>query len=59
VLAHRPEQAHTRRAYAAMLLRRGGPGDRDHAGKLLTDAETLYRDMGMPKHAAMAEALHR
>jgi hypothetical protein len=58
-LPHRPEQAHTRRFYAAMLLHRGAPGDRDHARRLLAEAEALYRAMRMRKHAAMAEALYR
>ena len=58
-LPHRPEQAHTRRFYAAMLLRRDGPGDRDGASRLLAEAETLYRGMGMPKHLAMVQALYR
>jgi hypothetical protein len=39
-----------------MLLRRDGPGDREHARRLLAEAEALYRDMGMPKHVAMAQA---
>ena len=59
MLPHRPEQAHTRRFYAAMLLRRDGTGDRDHARRLLADAEALYGDMGMPKHVAMVQAMAR
>jgi hypothetical protein len=58
-LPHRPGQAHTRRFYAAMLLRRDGNGDRDRARRLLTEAEVLYREMGMPKHLAMAQPLCR
>jgi len=56
---HRPEQAQTRRVYADMLLRRDGAGDRERARRLLAEAEDLYQAMGMPKHAAMAEALLR
>lgn len=58
-LPHIPEQAHTRRFYAAMLLRRDGPGDRDEASRLLAEAEALYRGMGMPKHLAMVQAFCR
>ena len=56
-LPHRPEQAHTRRVYADMLLRRDGAGDRERARTLLAEAESLYQAMGMPKHTAMAQAL--
>jgi hypothetical protein len=58
-LPHRAEQAHARRFYADMLLRRGQAGDRDRARKLVGEAETLYRAMGMPRHVAMVEALGR
>ena len=54
---HRPEQAHTRRFYAAMLLDRGGPGDAAEALRLGRAAADLYRVMGMPRHVALAEAL--
>ncbi len=40
-----------RRAQAA------APGDRDKAFRLLTEAVALYREIGMPKHIRMAEAL--
>jgi DNA-binding SARP family transcriptional activator len=56
-MPHRAEQAHTRRWYAAMLLGRGLPGDRDRAGRLLAEAEDLYRAMGMPKHTEIVRAL--
>jgi tetratricopeptide (TPR) repeat protein len=56
-LPHRPEQAHTRRVYADMLLRRNSAGDRERARMLLAQAEMLYRAMAMPKHTAMAQAL--
>jgi hypothetical protein len=55
-LPHRPEQANTRRHYGAMLLRRGGPGDADRAGQLLSEAEALYRAMGMPRHVELTRA---
>jgi tetratricopeptide (TPR) repeat protein len=57
-LPHRPEQAHTRRFYAAMLLRRARPGDRDRARGLLTEAEALYTAMGMPKHVELSRVMH-
>jgi tetratricopeptide (TPR) repeat protein len=56
-LPHRPEQAHTRRVYADMLLRRDGTGDRERALLLLSEAESLYGAMAMPKHMAMAQEL--
>jgi uncharacterized protein HemY len=56
-MPHRPEQAHTRRFYAVMLLERDGPGDRAEAQGLISEAEGLYRAMGMPKHVALTSAL--
>lgn len=35
------------------------PGDKAEAEALIDDARDLYRTMGMPKHAAMIEALGR
>ncbi|MGH9011087.1 MAG: hypothetical protein ACRDYF_14735, partial [Acidimicrobiia bacterium] len=58
-LPHRPEQAHTRRFYAAMLLRRSGPGDTNRAYQFLAEAETLYGAMGMPKHVEITRALRQ
>ena len=56
-LPHLPEQAHTRRFFAAMLLERDGPGDRAAANQMAAEAAELYRRMGMPRHLAMvAEA---
>jgi hypothetical protein len=40
-----------------MLLDRDAPGDRDKAFRLLTEAIAMYRQIGMPKHVEMAEAL--
>jgi class 3 adenylate cyclase/tetratricopeptide (TPR) repeat protein len=56
-LPHLPEQAHTRRFFAAMLLERDGPGDRAEAAALIDEARELYRSMGMPKHVAMLDSL--
>jgi tetratricopeptide (TPR) repeat protein len=56
-LPHFPEQAHTRRFFAAILLERDRSGDRATAASLITEARDLYTRMGMPKHAAMVGAL--
>jgi hypothetical protein len=40
-----------------MLLDRDGPGDREKARTLLTEAIAMYRQIGMPKHIEIAEAL--
>jgi hypothetical protein len=56
-MPHRPEQAHTRRFYASMLLERDGSGDRQKALRLISEAEGLYGAMGMPRHLAMVQAL--
>jgi len=42
-----------------MLIARDGPGDRDKAFRLLTEAIAMYREIGMPKHLEMAEGLLR
>ena len=46
-----------RRWYARMLLDRDGPGDRDKARELLTEAIAMYREIGMPKHVEMAKVI--
>jgi hypothetical protein len=56
-LPHRPEQAHARRFYAAMLLKRDRPGDRDRAAQLILEANDLYRRMGMPRHCELVAGL--
>jgi hypothetical protein len=58
-LPHVPEQAHTRRWYARMLIDWNRPGDRGEGSGLATEAAGLDRRMGMPRHAAMAETLAR
>lgn len=42
--------------YGVMLLDRGRPADRDRAVELLDAARRGYRELGMPLHAASAEA---
>jgi hypothetical protein len=56
-LPHLPEQAHTRRFFAGMLLERDGPGDRAEAIRMAAEAADLYRRMGMPHHLGMVEDL--
>ena len=56
-LPHRLEQPEVRRFYAEMLLERGAPGDRETARALLSEALAMYRELGMPKHVEMAEAM--
>jgi DNA-binding SARP family transcriptional activator len=56
-LPHLPEAAHTRRFCAAMLLERGAPDDKVEAAALIAEARDLYHRMGMPRHAAMLDAL--
>ena len=56
-LEARPYLAHTQQDYARMLIERDAPGDRDKAFRLLTEAIAVYRELGMPKHVEMAEAL--
>ena len=56
-LEARPYLAHTQHDYARMLIDRDAPGDRDKAFRMLTEAIAMYRDIGMPKHVEMAEAL--
>jgi len=51
------EQPEVRRWYARMLIDRNGPGDREKARELLTEAVAMYRRIGMPKHVEMADAL--
>ncbi len=50
-------QPEVRRWYARMLIDRDGPGDQKKARELLTEAITMYRKIGMPKHVEMAEAM--
>lgn len=50
-------QPEVRRWYARMLIDRDGPGDPDKARQLLTEAIAMYREIGMPKHVEMAEAM--
>jgi len=56
-IPHVIQQPEVRRWYARMLIDRDGPGDRDKAFRLLTEAIAMYRRIGMPKHVEMAEAL--
>jgi tetratricopeptide (TPR) repeat protein len=42
-----PWLAHTRLAYAEMLDRRAGPGDRDQAAQLRSQAHATYAELGI------------
>jgi hypothetical protein len=53
-LPHVPEQAHTRRFFAQMLLERNRPGDQAEATRLAAEAADLYRRMGMARHVELA-----
>jgi tetratricopeptide (TPR) repeat protein len=58
-------QPEIRHWYSRMLIDRDAPGDpttgsgrdRDKARELLTEAIAMYREIGMPNHVEMAEAL--
>jgi tetratricopeptide (TPR) repeat protein len=53
-MPHRVEQAHTRRWYGQVLLKRAGPGDREKAKELLDRAVSDYERMAMPRHRELA-----
>ncbi|MGH8993223.1 MAG: hypothetical protein ACRDZ7_17080 [Acidimicrobiia bacterium] len=53
-IPHVVEGAHTRRWYGQMLLERDGPGDREHAEKVLRTAIEDYHRLGMPRHRDLA-----
>ncbi len=54
VIPNKIGQPEVRRAWARMLIQRGGPGDKDQARTLLDKAIELYDELGMPKHLEMA-----
>jgi class 3 adenylate cyclase/tetratricopeptide (TPR) repeat protein len=54
---HIVEQAEGRRWRAWMLRLRDGPGDRERAAELLSEAIERYRQRGMPKHVELAQAM--
>jgi tetratricopeptide (TPR) repeat protein len=56
-LPMRLEGLDARRFYAQMLIARDRPRDRDRARDLLAQAVAGYVTFGMPKHAAMGEAM--
>jgi tetratricopeptide (TPR) repeat protein len=58
-LGQRMERPDILRFYASMLLERGAPEDQQQARQLLEEALETYREMSMPRHVAMAEALLR
>ena len=56
-LPHKIGQPEVRRWYARMLIDRDNTGDRPKARELLTEAVAMYRQIGMPRHLEMAEAM--
>lgn len=56
-MPHPVEQPEVRRWYAWMLLDRCGPGDRERARVLLTEARSGYERVVMPKHVEMADRM--
>ena len=56
-LPYATEQGEVRRWYAKMLMTRNGPGDAEHARRLLTDAIAVYQRCGMPRHREMAQQM--
>jgi eukaryotic-like serine/threonine-protein kinase len=55
----RPWLAHTQQDHARMLLRRNGPGDRERAEELLSQAQATYHELGMHGDATKSAALAR
>jgi tetratricopeptide (TPR) repeat protein len=53
----RPWVAHTQHDYAAMLLARDEPGDREQASRLVREALATYRQLGMRDWADKADAI--
>ncbi len=53
----RPWVAHTQVDYCRLLRGRGEPGDAEQADRLLGDAMTTYRELGMPPWLQASEAL--
>ena len=54
-----PWVAHTKDDYARLLLSRDEPGDRERALKLIGDALTTYRELGMTSWARSATELEQ
>ncbi len=54
---HRLEQAEIRRFHAMMLIDRDASGDRKKAQTLLHRALETYKQIGMPRHVEMTQAL--
>jgi len=56
-LPNRLERPQVLHWYGKMLLDRADPDDHERARTMLVDALDDYRQLGMPVHAAMTEAL--
>jgi hypothetical protein len=55
----RPWQAHTQHEYAAVLMRRAAPGDRERAHALLEEASDTAIELGMIALTRRIESLRR
>jgi len=55
-MGHRIAGAEARRWYATILLKRGAEVDAPRARRLVDQAVSLYRQVGMPRHEALAQA---
>jgi hypothetical protein len=53
------EQMEIRRFHAMMLINRSGPGDREEARRLLSDALASYTRIGIPRHSEIMQSLLR
>ena len=51
------ERAEARRWWAWALLRRGGAGEIERARQLLTEALSLYQEMGLTRHGEQAASM--
>jgi hypothetical protein len=56
---HMLEQMEIRRFHAMMLINRSGPGDREEARRLLSDALASYTRIGIPRHSEIMQSLLR
>ncbi len=54
---HLLEQTEIQRFQAMMLVNRAGPGDREKARKLVSEALASYTRIGMPRHIEITQAL--
>jgi tetratricopeptide (TPR) repeat protein len=58
-IPHRLELPEVARWHAAMLLDRGGAGDRERAARMMDEAISEYHRIGMPRHVELVEHMRR